>query len=165
MAQERMKKLYEFKGYSKAWIDKRLRGIAIRQNLTEEWQKRGIEEERDFAILTAEISKAAFGLTPSEYKKLKGLENENLRDHMTDLELIFSMLGEASTVEIEKTRNPEKFEEHLEVSNKGGTIAKNARLELEKETGEEIVSDENYLDEPEKIKKKKKKIMQMVSSG
>jgi hypothetical protein len=104
LAQERMKKLYELKGYSKEWIDKRLRGIAVRQNLTEEWQKRGVEEENDFAILTAEISKASFGLTPSEYKELKGLNNENLRDHMTDLELIFSMLGEASTAEIEKTQ-------------------------------------------------------------
>jgi len=163
LAQERMKKLYELKGYSKEWIDKRLRGIAIRQNLTEEWQKRGIEEETDFAILTAEISKAAFGMTPVEYKKFKGLKNENLRDHMTDLELIFNMLGEASTAAIEKAQDPDTFEEHLVVSNKGGTIAKNARLELEQETGESIVVDENYLSEPEKIKRKKRKLMKVLS--
>jgi hypothetical protein len=103
LAQERMKQLYEQKGYSKSWIDKRLRGIAVRQDLTDEWSKRGIESQKDFSILTAEISKASFGMTPSEYRKLKGLTNENLRDHMTDLELIFNMLGEASTVEIEKS--------------------------------------------------------------
>ena len=102
LAQERMKSLYEQKGYPKDWIDKRLRGIAIRQNLTDEWKKRGITEEREYAILTAEISKATFGLTPSEYKDLKGLsgKNQNLRDHMDDLELIFTMLGERVTTEI-----------------------------------------------------------------
>jgi hypothetical protein len=103
LAQERMKKLYELKGYSKEWIDKRLRGIAVRQGLTDEWKNRGVEEEKDFAILTAEISRAAFDMTPREYKDFKGLNRENLRDHMTELELIFSMLGEASTSEIEKT--------------------------------------------------------------
>ena len=157
LAQERMKDLYEKKGYSKEWIDKRLRGIAIRQNLTDEWKKRGVEEDTDFAILTAEISNATFGMTPNEYKKFKGLKNENLRDHMNDLELIFNMLGEASTAEIEKTQNPDSFNEHLKISTKGGTIAKNARLELEQETGEPVVSDENYLFEQEKIAKKKKK--------
>jgi len=91
LAQERMKELYEQKGYSKSWIDKRLRGIAVRQDLTDEWKKRGIENQEDFSILTAEISKASFGMTPSEYKKFKGLDKENLRDHMTDLELIFNM--------------------------------------------------------------------------
>lgn len=135
LAQERMKQIYEKKGYSKQWINKRIRGIAVRQDLTDEWKKRGVEEQNDFAILTAEIPKATFGLNPTEYKELKGLNKENLRDHMTDLELIFSMLGEASTTEKEKVQNPEKFEEHLEVSNKGGNIAKNARVELEQETG------------------------------
>ncbi len=157
LAQERMKELYEKKGYSKQWVDKRLRGIAVRQDLTDEWKKRGVEEQSDFAILTAEISKATFGMNPSEYKKFKGLSKENLRDHMTDLELIFSMLGEASTSEIERTQNPEEFEEHLEVSRKGGNIAKNARIELEQETGEEVRSEENYLDEDEKQKRKLKK--------
>lgn len=105
LAQERMKQLYEQKGYPKDWIDKRLRGIAIRQNLTDEWKDRGITTERDFSILTAEIAKATFGITPSEHKDLKGLvrKNENLRDHMTDLELIFTMLGEKVTTEISQT--------------------------------------------------------------
>ena len=101
LAQERMKEIYEQKGYSKLWIDKRLRGIAVRQDLTDEWKKRGVETKEDFAILTADISKATFGMTPSEYKKFKGLKKENLRDHMNDLEIIFNMLGEASTAEIE----------------------------------------------------------------
>jgi len=157
LAQERMKSIYEKKGYSKEWIDKRLRGIAVRQDLTDEWKKRGIKEDRDFAILTNEISKATFGMGIGEYKKFKKLEKENLRDHMTDLELIFNMLGEASTSEIEKTQNPQHFQEHILVSKKGGEIAKNAREELEKETGESIVTDENYLTEKEKIKRKKRK--------
>ncbi|CAD6492786.1 MAG: hypothetical protein DIAAKJNI_00392 [Candidatus Argoarchaeum ethanivorans] len=152
LAQERMKVIYEQKGYSKSWIDKRLRGIAVRQDLTDEWQKQGINEHIEFAILTAEISKASFGLTPSEYKNLKGLKNENLRDHMTDLELIFSMLGEASTSEIERTRNPETFNEHKKVSKDDGTIAKNARLELEQKTKQDVITGENYLKEPEKKK-------------
>ncbi|MCG7849325.1 MAG: Bro-N domain-containing protein [ANME-2 cluster archaeon] len=153
LAQERMKEIYEQKGYSKSWIDKRLRGIAVRQDLTDEWQKQGINEHIEFAILTAEISKASFGLTPFEYKNLKGLKNENLRDHMTDLELIFSMLGEASTSEIERTRNPETFNEHKMASKDGGTIAKNARLELEQKTKQNVITGENYLKEPEKKKR------------
>ena len=165
LAQKRMKEIYEKKGYSKSWIDKRLRGIAVRQDLTDEWKRRGVEEQSGFGILTAEISKASFGMTPSEYKKFKGLKSENLRDHMTDLELIFSMLGEASTTEIERTQNPEKFEEHIEVSRKGGKIAKNAREELEQETREDIISEENYLEEKEKQaqgkKKKKKKLIEV----
>jgi len=164
LAQERMKKLYELKGYSKEWIDKRLRGIAVRQSLTDEWKKRGVTEDKDFAILTAEISNASFDLTPEEYKERKGLKNENLRDHMTSVELIFSMLGEASTAEIEKAKNPSEFEEHVEISRKGGTIAKNARLELEKETGEPVISDENYLTEEEKIAKLKKKKKVLIAS-
>lgn len=162
LAQERMKKLYELKGYSKDWIDKRLRGIAIRQNLTEEWEKRGIEQEKDFAILTAEISKATFGMTPAEYKKFKGLKSENLRDHMTDIELIFNMLGEASTSEIEKAQDPNTFEEHLEISNKGGEVAKIARIKLEQETGAPVITEENFLDVPEKLKKKRKKLIEQA---
>ena len=144
-----MKELYEQKGYSKSWIDKRLRGIVVRQDLTDEWKKRGVTTQEDFAILTAEISKATFDMTPTEYKKYKGLKKENLRDHMTDLELIFSMLGEASTSEIEKTQDPKTFPEHKIASRKGGKIAKNARLELEKETKKKIISKDNYLDAPE----------------
>lgn len=164
LAQERMKSIYEKKGYSKEWIDKRLRGIAVRQDLTDEWKKRGIQEQIDFAILTNEISKATFGKTIEEYKKLKRLNKENLRDHMTDLELIFNMLGEASTAEIERKQNPQEFHEHILVSRKGGEIARNAREELETETGESIISDENYLIEEEKIKRKKlkkKKILEV----
>ena len=148
LAQERMKELYEKKGYPKDWIDKRLRGMAIRQNLTDEWKERGITKERDYAILTAEISKATFGLTPSEYKKVKGLtkKNQNLRDHMTDLELIFTMLGERVTTEISQNEKPETFEENENVARRGGKVAGNARKETEKELGHTIISSENYLD-------------------
>ncbi|MDP3027527.1 MAG: Bro-N domain-containing protein [Nanoarchaeota archaeon] len=162
LAQERMKKLYELKGYSKDWVDKRLRGIAVRQDLTEEWKKRGVEEDIEFAILTNEISKAAFGKTVEEYKRFKKISKENLRDHMTELELIFSMLGEASTAEIERAQNPKEFDAHLEVSKKGGTIAKNARLELESETGEEVVISENYLTQTEKEAKEKRKKKKLI---
>jgi len=148
LAQERMKALYEQKGYPKEWIDKRIRGMAIRQNLTDEWKERGIEEERDYAILTAEISKATFGLTPSEYKKLKGLEkkNQNLRDHMTDLELIFTMLGEKVTTEISKNEKPDTFEDNRKVARRGGRVAGNARKETEKELGRNVVSSQNFLE-------------------
>lgn len=155
LAQERMKELYEKKGYSKSWIDKRLRGIAIRQDLTDEWRKRGIESKEDFSILTAEISKAAFGMSPSEYKKFKGLKSENLRDHMNDLELIFTMLGEASTSEIEKAEDPHTFSEHQKVSRDGGDVAKTARVKLEKITKRPVVNKDNYLAEPEKDKRKR----------
>mgnify|MGYP003513756379 FL=1 len=148
LAQERMKELYEKKGYSKDWIDKRLRGIAIRQNLTDEWKERGITKEKDFAILTAEISKATFGLTPSEYKVHKGLtkKNQNLRDHMTDLELIFTMLGERVTTEISQQEKPETFEENKNVANRGGNVAGIARKQTEKELGHSVISSENYLE-------------------
>ena len=155
LAQERMKELYEQKGYSKSWIDKRLRGIAVRQDLTDEWKKRGIESQEDFSILTAEISKATFGMTPSEYKRFKGLTKENLRDHMRDLELIFAMLGEASTAEIERVKDPSTFEGHHKVSKEGGNVAKKARLELERKTKKPVVSKENYLVEPEREKRKR----------
>jgi len=147
LAQERMKILYEQKGYSKDWIDKRLRGIAVRQNLTDEWKERGINNDRDFAILTAEISKATFGLTPSQYKEQKGLtkKSQNLRDHMTDLELIFTMLGERVTTEISQQEKPDTFFENKIVAKRGGTIAGNARKETEKELGKSIISKQNYL--------------------
>ena len=152
LAQERMKELYEKKGYSKDWIDKRLRGIAIRQNLTDEWKDRGIDSEKDYAILTSEISKATFGLTPSEYKQVKGLtkKNQNLRDHMTDLELIFTMLGEKVTTEISKTEKPNTFGENKKVAKRGGKVAGVARKETEKELGKSIISKKNYLPKPKK---------------
>jgi len=105
LAQKRMKEIYKAKGYSDNWIEKRVRGIAIRDELTDEWKKRDVKTDKEYAILTAEISKAAFGITPSEYKELKGLKKENLRDHMTDLELIFTMLGDASTIRIAKNKD------------------------------------------------------------
>ena len=152
LAQKRMKELYEQKGYPKDWIDKRLRGIAIRQNLTDEWKERGITKEKDFAILTAEISKATFGLTPSEYKNVKGLtkKNQNLRDHMTDLELIFTMLGERVTTEISQQEKPEGFEENKDVARRGGNVAGVARKETEKELGHSVISSENFLNLDEK---------------
>ncbi|MBN1386695.1 Bro-N domain-containing protein [Candidatus Woesearchaeota archaeon] len=155
LAQERMKELYEQKGYSKAWIEKRLRGIAVRQDLTDEWKKRGVDSQIGFSILTAEISKATFGMTPSEYRLFKNLKNENLRDHMTDLELILNMLGEASTAELERVHDPNTFSEHKQVSRDGGKVAGKARQELENKTKKQVISEENYLDEPEKVKRKK----------
>lgn len=148
LAQERMKALYEQKGYPKDWIDKRLRGIAIRQNLTDEWKERGIENQKDYAILTAEISKATFGMTPSEYKKHKNIPTKskaNLRDNMTDLELIFTMLGEKVTTEISEQEKPDTFTDNKKVARRGGTVAGNARKETEKELRRSIVSEENYL--------------------
>src|SRR3989338_1961372 len=160
LAQERMKKLYELKGYSKDWIDKRLRGIAIRQNLTDEWKNRGVKEEIEYAILTNEISKATFGKTVEEYKKLKGLKQENLRDHMDDLELIFTMLGERVATRIAKTKDVQGIEENTIAARQGGEVAGNARKELEEKTGESIVSEDNFLDTPEKVKRKKKKLIE-----
>lgn len=147
LAQDRMKELYEKKGYPKDWIDKRLRGIAIRQNLTDEWKVRGITKEKDYAILTAEISKATFGLTPSEYKSVKGLtkKNQNLRDHMTDLELIFTMLGERVTTEISQQEKPDSFDESKNVARRGGNVAGIARKETEKELGHSVISKDNFL--------------------
>ncbi|MFA7707670.1 MAG: Bro-N domain-containing protein [Candidatus Pacearchaeota archaeon] len=158
LAQERMKKLYELKGYSKEWIEKRLRGIAIRQELTDEWKNRGIQEEIEFAILTNEISQATFGKTIEEYKEFKKLKKENLRDHMDDLELIFTMLGESSTTKIAKAKNAEGLEENKIAAQQGGEVAGNARKELESKTGESVLIEDNFLDVPEKLKRKKKKL-------
>ena len=147
LAQERMKELYEKKGYPKDWIDKRLRGMAIRQNLTDEWKRRGITAEQDYAILTAEISKATFGMTPSEYKEFKGLtkKSQNLRDHMDDLELIFTMLGERVTTEISQKEDPETFEQSRQIAKRGGNVAGVARKETEKELGRSVSNPNNYL--------------------
>jgi hypothetical protein len=152
LATQRTRELYKAKGYPDDWIEKRMRSIAIREELTEEWKNRGVREKIEYAILTAEISKATFGLTPSEYKKVKGLKSQNLRDHMTDLELIFSMLGEASTTAIVKTKNPEGFVQNKVVAKQGGKIAGDARKALELKTGKKVVSDENYLPEKRKAK-------------
>jgi len=148
LAQDRMKFLYEKKGYSKDWIDKRLRSIAIRQNLTDEWKERGLTHEKDYSILTAEISKATFGMTPSEYLKHKNIppkSKANLRDNMTELELIFTMLGEKVTTEISKQEKPAEMVEHKKVAKRGGNVAGNARKNAEKELKRSVVSKENYL--------------------
>jgi len=150
LAAQRTRELYKLKGYPDEWIEKRMRSIAIREELTGEWKNRGVKEQVEYSILTAEISKATFGLTPSEYKTVKGLKRENLRDHMTDLELIFSMLGEASTTAIVKTQNPKGFIENKVVAKQGGKIAGDARKALEIKTGEKVVSKSNYLPETKK---------------
>lgn len=158
LAQERMKKLYEQKGYPKDWVDKRLRGMAIRQNLTDEWKERDIQSQKDYAILTAEISKAAFGMTPSEYKNLKNIpikSKANLRDNMTDLELIFTMLGEKVTTEISKKEKPKGIPKNKKVAKRGGGVAGKARKDTEKELGRSIISDENFLGGDTKVKKLK----------
>lgn len=152
LATQRTRELYKLKGYPDDWIEKRMRSIAIREELTDEWKTRGVKEQKEYAILTAEISKATFGLTPSEYKKVKGLKSQNLRDHMNDLELIFSMLGEASTTAIVKTRNPKGFIQNQIVAKQGGSVAGKARRDLEMKTGKKIVSSENYLPESKKNK-------------
>ena len=159
LASQRTRELYKLKGYPDDWIEKRMRSIAIREELTGEWKNRGIKEQKEYSILTAEISKATFGLTPSEYKEFKKLKKENLRDHMTDLELIFSMLGEASTTAIVKTKNPKGFVENKIVAKQGGKIAGDARKALEVKTGQKVITSENYLREgkiPKQLKGKKK---------
>ncbi|KKS77575.1 MAG: hypothetical protein UV64_C0006G0030 [Parcubacteria group bacterium GW2011_GWC1_43_11b] len=144
LATKRTRMLYKLKGYPDSWIEKRMRGIAIREELTDEWQKRGAREDKDYEILTAEISKATFGVTPSEYKKLKGLKRQNLRDHMNDFELIFNMLGERSTTEIHRTENSKGVPKLKSDANRGGRVAGNARKELEKELGRSVVSKNNF---------------------
>ena len=157
LAQDRVKEYYELKGYPQDWIDKRLRGIAIRQDLTDEWKSRGVQEEKDFAILTNEISKATFGKTVGEYKQFKGLKkpNQNLRDHMNDWELILTMFGEKATTDITIAKDAKGFPQLKHTAKEGGDIAKNARKELEQKIGKSVVSDENYL---YLIQKKKKQI-------
>ncbi len=145
LAQQRMKELYKAKGYPEDWIEKRIRGIAVRDELTDEWKKRGVAEHNEFAILTAEISKATFGLTPTDYKNLKGLKRENLRDHMTDLGLIFTMLGEAATTEIARTKDAQGFLPNKTAAQEGGTVAGDARRQLEAKSGRKVVTRQNYL--------------------
>ncbi|MBI4655193.1 MAG: Bro-N domain-containing protein [Elusimicrobia bacterium] len=154
---KRTRALFSAKGYSDEWIEKRMRGIAIREELTDEWKKRDVERPKEYEILTAEIAKATFGVTPSGHKKIKGLERENLRDHMNDLELIFTMLGEASTTAVTKADNAHGFVENRRAAVKGGGVAGKARKDLEKKTGKRVVSAENYLAEPEGRKRLEKK--------
>jgi prophage antirepressor-like protein len=151
IAAQRMKEIYRQKGYSEAWIEKRMRGIAVRDELTDEWKKRGVKEQLEYAILTAEISKATFGMTPSEYRDFKALNHtgDNLRDHMTDLELIFTMLGEASTTEIARNTDATGLPENRRAARTGGKVAGNARKELEKKSGRKVSTRNNYKELPE----------------
>jgi len=145
LATKRTRALYKAKGYSDDWIEKRMRGIAIREELTDEWQKRGAKLQKDYEILTAEISKATFGITPSQYKKLKGLKRENLRDHMGDFELIFTMLGERATTEIHRTEDSQGIPKLKKDAKEGGDIAGVAQRKLEKRLGRSVVSNKNFL--------------------
>jgi hypothetical protein len=159
LAAARMRGLYQAKGYSDEWIEKRVRGIAIRDELTSEWKKRGVKEQREYAILTAEISRATFGMTPAEYKTFKNLDKpaDNLRDHMNDLELIFSMLGEASTTEIARNKDAQGYAENRDAAAAGGAVAGSARRDLEKKSGKRIASKENYKQLSEAIARKQVK--------
>ncbi len=152
LATKRTRLLYKLKGYPEDWIEKRMRGIAIREELTDEWTKRGASEQRDYEILTSEISKATFGVTPGEYKKLKGLERQNLRDHMDDFELIFTMLGERSTTEIHRHEGSKGIPKLKHDASRGGKIAGNARKALEKELGHTVVSKSNFLPKSKRMK-------------
>jgi len=159
LAAKRMRELYKAKGYSDEWIEKRVRGIAIRDELTNEWQKRGVKEQREYAILTAEISRATFGMTPAEYKAFKSLAKpaDNLRDHMTDLELIFTMLGEASTTEIARNKDARGYDENLNAAIEGGSVAGSARLDLEKKSGKKVATRQNFKALTEAVARKKLK--------
>jgi len=157
IATKRTKALYKAKGYPDAWIEKRIRGIAVRETLTDEWNDHGVNQGKEYEILTAEIPKAAFGITPSQYKKHKGLKRENLRDHMDDFELIFTMLGERSTTEIHRGENSQGVPKLKRDANRGGRVVGIARKELEKELGRSVVSKKNFkrLNERKKLKAKK----------
>lgn len=154
LASARARELYQAKGYPQVWIEKRLRSIAIRGELTDEWKTRGVQEGKEYSILTAEIARATFGMTPGAHSRIKGLRKvktgNNLRDHMTDLELIFTMLGEASTTEIARRKDAKGFDDNRKAAREGGTVAGNARKELEMKSGKSVVSKSNYLGETEK---------------
>ena len=159
LATQRIRETYRAKGYSDEWIERRMRGIAVRDELTGEWQRRGVKEGKEYAILTAEISKATFGMTPSEYKALKRLDrpDENLRDHMSDLELIFTMLGEASTTEIARKRDAKGFDKNKRAAMEGGAVAGNARRELEQRSGRRVTNTDNFKTLPERKRRQLKK--------
>ncbi|MBL7817620.1 MAG: Bro-N domain-containing protein [Saprospiraceae bacterium] len=161
---ERLKEIYRAKGYSEEWIEVRLRSIDIRKQLTDEWQGRGVKEGQEYSILTAEIAKATFGLTPTEHKNLKGLQRENLRDHMTDLELIFTMLGERLTKEVAIDEDAQGFNENSKAAKKGGRAAGDARRAAEKRTGVKVVSDKNYLKQIDEAKQKENKQIEPPSN-
>jgi len=156
LAINRALKTYLQKGYSREWINQRLKSIEIRKELTDEWENRGVKEGLEFAILTNEITKAWTGMTTKEYKKLKDLKKENLRDNMTNLELVLNMLAETATTEISQKREPKDFDENKAVAREGGSIAGNARKEIELKTGKKAVGKYNFkkLQEQKKLKSK-----------
>ena len=149
LATKRARVLYKAKGYSNSWIEKRMRGIEVRETLTDEWDKRGAKVDREYTILTAEISKATFGMTPSQYKKFKGLKWENLRDHMEDLELILTMLGEATTTKITRDKNSKGFIPLKQDAKEGGEVAGSARKDIEKRTRKPVSTRTNFLKHPQ----------------
>ncbi len=151
---ERVKELYKAKGYPDAWIDMRIQSIEVRKQLTDEWKERDVKEGKEYSILTAEIAKATFGLTPSEHKDLKGLERQNLRDHMTTLELIFSQLGEEMTRKLAIEQDAVGFNPNAQAARQGGRAAGKARLAAEEETGVQVVSADNFLKQIEEAKQK-----------
>ena len=153
LATKRTRAIYKAKGYSDAWIEKRMRGIEVRETLTDEWQKRGVKQDCEYEILTAEISKATFDMTPAEYKQHKNLQRENLRDHMNDLELIFTMLGEASTTEIAQTKDAQGLTKNKRAAKQGGSVAGAARQDLERKSGKRVSTQSNYLKMPESQKR------------
>lgn len=159
IAFDRAMKTYLQKGYSKEWVNQRLKSIEVRKDLTDEWQTKGMKEGSEYAILTDEITRAWADKSVKDYKKFKGLRKENLRDNMTNLELVLNMLAKASTTEISKKRNPRGFDENKEVARKGGFAARKARLEIEKQTGEKIVTAKKA-----KILKRKKSISSLKGS-
>jgi DNA-damage-inducible protein D len=151
---DRLKEIYQAKGYSDEWIESRLKSISIRKELTDAWKSRGVKEGQEYSILTAEISKGTFGMTPAEYKAFKSLDNQNLRDHMTDLELIFTMLGEAATKIASVRNDAQGFEENRDAAIEGGVAAGDSRLNFEKKMNVKVVSSENYLQQIQKASKK-----------
>jgi hypothetical protein len=153
LAIDRAMKTYLQKGYSKEWINQRLKTIEIRKELTDEWERVGIKEKSEFAILTNEITNAWSGLDVKDYKRFKNLKKENLRDNMNNMELVLNMLAEAATKEISKKENPQKFEESRKVAKKGGSIAGNARKEIEQQTGKPVVTSDNNLNLSDRSKK------------
>lgn len=150
---ERLMETYLRKGYSKEWINQRLKSIEVRKELTDEWENRGVQKGQEFAILTDEITKAWSGFTTKQYKYLKDLKKENLRDHMTNLELVLNMLAEATTTEISKEKKPETFEDNKRIAQQGGTIAGNTRREIEEKTGKKVITSQNA----KRLDKKKNK--------
>jgi len=163
LAQKRIRETYKAKGYSDEWIEKRVRGIMVRDELTNEWKNREVGAEKEYAILTAEISKATFGMNPKEYKEFKELKgkNQNLRDHMDDLELIFTMLGEASTTRIAQSKDAIGFNENEVAAKEGGEISGNARVALEQKSGKKVSTQENYLKTPESQKRLEKRKLEI----